>query len=207
MSFILIRWGADKGCVALRLRRRGMARFILWALAGLCLLTARAPGGSVAPARLAEDQIKAGFLFNFTRFVGWSESPFVSATAPFALCIVDDPVIAELLTQASAGRVVNGRGIEVRRMRPGENLRGCNVVFLGGTSERQAGRMIDGLKGASVLTVGESPEFLQAGGMLNFRTEEDQVKLELNLEAARRGGVLISAKLIGVSRLVAGGRD
>ena len=57
-----------------------------------------------------------------------------------------------------------------------------------------------------VLTVGEAAGFTEAGGIFNFVVQENQIKLELNLEAANKSGLKISAKLIAVSRLVEGGR-
>jgi hypothetical protein len=173
----------------------------------VCLLGAatgeeRSGGAGATPQRLAEDQIKAGFLFNFTRFVEWNQSalPF----SPFLLCIVDDPAIADLLSEAAAGKIVNGRTVSIRQAKPAEDFKSCNVLFVGDTSERRAGQILDGLKRANVLTVGEAPGFTEAGGMFNFVNQDNQVKLELNLEAAKRGGLKISAKLIAVSRVVAG---
>ena len=150
---------ADKPGVAFRLKwwwRVGRQ----WA-AGVCLIagamgwacgTESGPG----PQRLAEDQIKAGFLFNFTRFVEWSQAPQQAPFTPVVLCIVDDPGIADLLSAASVGKVVNGRTVTIRRGRVGEEFRGCNVVFVGDTSERHAAQIVEGVKGANVLTVGEA---------------------------------------------------
>jgi YfiR/HmsC-like len=58
------------------------------------------------------------------------------------------------------------------------------------------------VKRTSTLTVGETPGFAQAGGMINFSIQENKVKLELNLEATTRAGLKVNSKLIAVSRLV-----
>jgi hypothetical protein len=61
------------------------------------------------------------------------------------------------------------------------------------------------------LTVGESNGFADSGGVINFFVEGKRVRLEINLGAATRSRLKISAKVIAVARLVktdpAGGRS
>jgi hypothetical protein len=154
------------------------------------------------PQTLSEPQIKAGFLFNFTRFVEWPASAFPTSTSPFLICIVGSQSVTDLLAEIAAEKAVGGRTLKIESMNSTDDLRGCQILFLGVTEERRAARILGSVKGTSVLTVSEVPGFALAGGMIGFVVQENRVKLEMNVDAAGRTGLRVSAKLIAVSRLV-----
>jgi hypothetical protein len=154
------------------------------------------------PQMLSEYQIKAAFFFNFTRFVEWPETAFVTATAPILACVAGETPLTDLVIDVVAGKVVNGRAVSIRRVKVSDDLRRCNLLFISAAEERRADEILAGLKKTSTLTVGETPGFAQAGGMINFSIQENKVKLELNLDATTRAGLKVNSKLIAVSRLV-----
>ena len=63
-------------------------------------------------------------------------------------------------------------------------------------------KILEGLRGHAVLTVGENDRFGQLGGMINFTLVGGQVKLETNPEAAVAAGLKISSKLLAASKTV-----
>jgi YfiR/HmsC-like len=54
----------------------------------------------------------------------------------------------------------------------------------------------------SILTVGESKEFLQQGGMIGFVLRDQRVQFAVNNKAANAAGLHISARLLGVATAV-----
>jgi YfiR/HmsC-like len=156
------------------------------------------------PQTLSEYQIKAGFFFNFTRFVEWPETAFVTATSPIIACVVGETPLTDLVIDVAVGKVVDGRAVSIRRVKASDDLRRCNLLFISAAEERRTAEILAGSKKASTLTVGETPGFAQTGGMINFSIQENKVKLELNLDATTRAGLKVNSKLIAVSRLVSG---
>jgi hypothetical protein len=153
-------------------------------------------------AALTEEQIKAGFLFNFTKFVEWPPESFAEANSPIVMGIVGNSVVEKLLTDVAAGKSVNGRAVIVRQIKEVQDVRGCQILFVGSSDEKRAPQILAELKVSSVLSVGEAPGFIQAGGMINFFVEDNKVRLEINVDAATRVRLRISAKVIAVGRLV-----
>jgi hypothetical protein len=51
-----------------------------------------------------------------------------------------------------------------------------------------------------VLTVGETDKFTQSGGLINFITEGDKVRFEINNDSARSAGLQISSKLLALAK-------
>jgi len=55
-----------------------------------------------------------------------------------------------------------------------------------------------------VLTVGETEQFTQQGGIINFIKKEGKVRLEIDCDAARRTKLQLSSKLLSVADVVKG---
>jgi hypothetical protein len=53
-----------------------------------------------------------------------------------------------------------------------------------------------------VLTVGDAPDFLERGGMIQFVLVANRVRFEVNLDAAREAGLQLSAELLKVAAKV-----
>jgi hypothetical protein len=153
---------------------------------------------------LSESQIKAGFLFNFTKFVEWPPEAFADPGVPIVLGIVGDSSVAELLIETAAGKIVNGRAVIVQRFKEGQDPRTCHILFVGSSQERHVPQILERVKGSPILTVSETSGFAQFGGMINFTVEGNKVRLEINLDATARARLKISAKVIAVARLVTG---
>ena len=151
---------------------------------------------------LTEYEIKAGFLFNFTKFVEWPSGAFVNSNAPIILGIVGENPFGSLLREAAAGKAINGRAVLVRQFKEGEDLRSCQILFIASTDKKQLTQTLEKLKGSMVLTVGEGSVFTRSGGMIAFVVEGNKVRLEIDLEAVSEANLKISAKVIAVARLV-----
>lgn len=177
--------------------------FLLIVLA-VCSLPCTRNSAGAQNQLLSENQIKAGFLYNFTKFVEWPPEAFLDSSVPIVLGIVGDSPITDLVTEAAAGKTVNGRAVIVKKIREGQDLRGCHILFVSSSQEKRTTKILESIKGSSVLTVGEANGFADSGGVINFFVEGNKVRLEINLEAATRSRLKISAKVIAVARLVKG---
>jgi YfiR/HmsC-like len=163
--------------------------------------------GMVARAQsqtLSESQIKAGFLFNFTKFVEWPSEAFADSGVPIVLGIVGDNPVTELLIETAAGKTVNGRAVIVQRFKEGQDPRTCHILFISASQEKHVPQILERTKGSPILTVSETSGFAQSGGMIDFVVEGNKIRLEINLDAAARSQLKISAKVIAVARLVTG---
>jgi hypothetical protein len=71
-----------------------------------------------------------------------------------------------------------------------------------GNDAKKIRATVDHLQGTPALTVGEAPGFCHDGGMIAFRLENSNVKLEINPDAAQRAGLKISSKLLALASVV-----
>lgn len=156
-----------------------------------------------------EYSIKAGYLYNLTKYVSWPEGTFSSPSTPLVICIVGKDPFEGRLEQAVAGKTAgDGRSLEIQRMK-GDSaaaLRGCQIAFISKSERRGVSAIVNAVKDAPVFTVADFDSFAQDGGVADLRIEDVRVKIDLNMAAAGRANLKISGKLQQVSNLVGKGK-
>jgi hypothetical protein len=174
------------------------------ALAGLlcCGLAVSAPA---EPSR--EYGIKAVFLFNFARFVAWPPVAFAGSQAPLVIGVLGDDPFGGALDEAANAENVDGHPLVVRRFRLVDEIGACHILFISRSEARRLGEILAALKDRSVLTVGDGDDFAQRGGMIRFVTENNRVRLRINLGATQAAHLTLSSKLLRPADIVGLGKS
>jgi hypothetical protein len=167
-------------------------------LAVALALVLAAPAAASAQAA-NEYEVKAAFLYNFTRFVDW---PQPSGNGPFCIGIDGSDPFGGAMEEAVKGRSAGGRAIVIKRFKPGEEPAGCEMIFVSATDPKKMSAVLSRLKGVAVLTVGNAPGFCASGGDIGFDVQDNKVRLQVNPEAAQRARLQISSKLLSLATLV-----
>lgn len=180
---------------------RILACWLSGLLACTALLSPMAARAADSAAAL-EYKVKAGYLFNFARFIEWPESAFPSTNSPFVIGVLDGGEASPVLRSLFEGKQVNGRPVEVRSVFPETIGKDIHILLV----TRAAGKTPEDLHkfagSASMLMVGETDEFAERGGVIGFVREEESVRLTLCLEHATEAGLKVSAKLSSVAKVV-----
>jgi hypothetical protein len=172
-----------------------------WASLGVLFLLL-APGLTSYAQNVSEDQVKAAYVYNFAKFVEWPLRDFASPTAPLRFCVLDDRSFESVLIQFVKGRAVAGHPVIVVPVQDGDQSRDCHILFIGTSHAGQIRQIINVLRDANVLTVGETKGFIEAGGIINFVLQDDQVRFQVNHKAAKQAGLGISSRLLAVAKVV-----
>jgi hypothetical protein len=143
-----------------------------------------------------EYQIKAAFLFNFTQFVNWPPTAFVSDQSPLIIGILGKDPFGSYLDETVVGEKINGRSLIIQRYKSIEEVDRCHILFINLPDAKKFNDVITNLKGRNVLTVGDDPDFLQRGGMMKFFTKDNKVQIQVNLEATQAANLTVSSKLL-----------
>jgi hypothetical protein len=162
----------------------------------LVLVLAGCAGAPLARAEVAKEyQVKAAFLFNFTKFVDWSDASAPRADAPIVIALLGRNPFGDELQKVVRDRKVNGHAIVVLQLTTTVGAGPLQAVFVAAGEERRFERELAALQRLGVLTVGESERFGALGGIVNFTTVDDKVRFEINAAAAESAGLKISAQL------------
>jgi hypothetical protein len=157
------------------------------------------------PLASSENELKAAFLINFPKYVEWPSTGSATNAGPIVLAVFGESTLDEELRKAIKGKVVNGRPLVFKRALTEEECsKGCHLVFIGAEERRRLPSLLNRLKEMSVLTVGESDDFLENGGIIKLVRWDRKIRFEVNLAAARRARLEISSKLLNVASVVQG---
>jgi hypothetical protein len=143
-----------------------------------------------------EYEVKAAFLYNFTKFVEWPDGRFGSPNEPLVIAVLGRSPFGEGLVAAVEGRQVSGRGIVVRPVATADEARSAHLLFVPAGEEGRFAAIAGDLRGAAVTTVGESDRFAAQGGIITFVQEAGRLRFAINLEAAERERLKVSAQLL-----------
>lgn len=175
----------------------------------LALIAMFCAGTLMAQTTAKEYRIKAAFLFNFAHYVEWPPETFKEANSPLTYCTIGDDPFEGVLDQSLNAKTAGTHPLRVQHLKAPENFQDCQIVFIGANEKKRVTAILETLKQAPVLVVGESSHFIQQGGTVGFLSEENTVRFEVNLDAAQRAHLNISATLLAVAKTVidrAGGK-
>jgi hypothetical protein len=158
----------------------------------------------VQAPRASEYQLKAVFLFNFAQFVDWPPpaAGAPDAGSPLRIGILGDDPFGRLLDEIVRGERIGARPFEVRRYRQVGDVEGCAILFISRAENERLPQILAALGNRPTLTVSDGADFAKQGGMIQFVTDKNRVRLRVNLEAAQSARLSISSKLLRVAEIV-----
>lgn len=165
-------------------------------LLGAVLIAGQAVG---APT---EYEIKAVFLLHFSRFVEWPDNAFSAPDAPFVLCVFGHDPFGEALDAAVRGETRGDRSIVARRIRDVAAARECHILFVHRSEDVRLAEILAALDHRSTLTVSDSIRGARRGEMIRLITENDRIRLRVDVDAVRAARLKVSSNLLRAAEVV-----
>jgi len=180
--------------------RAALRRLVIGA--GLLAFVLTPASSALAQAAATERGIKAAFVYKFLGYVEWPAASAARPDAPIVVGVIGADDIAAELGDVVKGRTVNGRPVEVRRLRAGEAPTGLSVLFIGASERSRTAALARAAHMRGILTITESDEGLEQGGIINLTVDEGRVRFDVALDSAERAGIKLSSRLLAVARVV-----
>ena len=186
-----------------RARRAAPSAVVAGLLMGLLSLLPLTTRDSLADGAVSKEyQIKAAFLYNFTKFVEWPAASFRGADDSIVVGVYCTEPFAAELEKIVSGRKVNGRALVVKQLETPKDARALHLLFICADHDVLFGAIQSEIQSSPVLTVGESEPVSRHGGVIVFVREDDKVRFEINMGAAERAGLKVSAQLQKLATIV-----
>ncbi len=146
---------------------------------------------------VSEHDLKAAYLYNFALFTTW---PAETGAAMVFCVFVQDPLSGPL--EALQGKKVRSRPIILRRINSPEEVRTCDVMFLGAGESEVFMKVLEAINDSNILTVTDSPDPLRRQMAINMAFEGNRLIFEVNMSSAHRAKLTFSSKLLNLARSV-----
>jgi len=152
--------------------------------------------------QMTEYRVKAAFLYNFSRFVTWPKRAGLNKGF-FNLCVLGEDPFGKLLDVLS-GKYIQNDWLEIKRLDSLDEDHACQIVYVSQTVASDLEDIMSTLKNQPVLTVSDIGGFTSRGGIIQFKLDNNKVRFDINIDAAKRAGLTISSKLLSLATVVRG---
>jgi len=178
-----------------------MTRFARFLIAVCIALSFFIPNHTFA-AKPTIDQTKATkvkviFLFKFIKFVDWPQNFLVD---DYIIGVVGDSHVSEYL-QSIEGWEFQGKKVKVKYFNDVDSVEFCHILFISSELSDQVKTIVMKLGFPPILTVGETEEFSDNGGIIQFVLVKNNVRFKINQKAAENLGLGISSNLLNFSKM------
>jgi hypothetical protein len=162
----------------------------------------RAEDATTPPTEASEYAVKTAFIYRMAELVTWPEKVLGEKDAPVRIGIVGTEPDAKATQQALSSRTIHGHSIKVVPLGDTEQAQSCHIVFVSRSGSLKPEKILKATTGRPILVIGESKDFIEQGGHINFVTVDDKIRFEINNAQARQDGLVISSRLLGLATRV-----
>ena len=145
--------------------------------------------------------IKAAFIYNFTKFVIWPQHDSNSDAESFNVCIIGDDRLTAA-ANAIQGKSVQGKILQIKTITDVGRNGECEIIFLAISNTERLLQVLETIKGMHVLSVGDSNDFVDNGGIIGLFVENNRVRFDINSLAANDSGLKINSRLLELANRV-----
>lgn len=149
-----------------------------------------------------EYEVKAAFIYNFTKYITWEDSKFEKASS-FKIGIYKDSPIESYLVKLIENKKVSNKKIEIVKINSLEEIDALQLVFVPSktiTKEFKEISADEDLK--SSLIVSEKQGRLNLGAGINFLLVTNRIKFEINLNNIKNNKLKVSSQLLKLAEKI-----
>lgn len=171
-------------------------------------------------------QLKAAFLYNFMKFVEWPDNSSRSDNSgqppkPFVLCVLGEDSLKAPLNSL-ADKTIKDRPVKVLFIDSFETVKkknreatvedyldqlqktivSCHLLFVGAAEKERLAEILKLSEKKPILTVSDISNFASLGGVIEFVTENNKMRFDINLISAEAKTLKISSQLLQLARKV-----
>lgn len=151
-----------------------------------------------------EYQLKAVFLYNFSKFIVWPDNAFPDGASEFGICVLGNNPFGDALS-ALAHRTYQAHPITIHFPQNAAEARSCQILYvddIAGSPKWQ--EVLRALADAPLLTVSNGTGSAQFGTAISFVQRDGKIRWVLNLNSTRKAQLKVSAKLVEIATDVIG---
>jgi hypothetical protein len=150
-----------------------------------------------------EYEVKAGYIYNFAKFVDWPEQVFQSENSPFIIGIYGEDPFEDALDQVLKGRKILKRNWIIKYYNSPEEVDKCHILIVSNITKYDMVTLFEKIGKEPILTIGDNvEEFCENGGIINFTGRYSRHRFQINNISAARAGIMVSSKLLALAKII-----
>ena len=98
--------------------------------------------------------------------------------------------------------MAQGHELQVRRQIRLDDGRKCHILFISESEQGRLPSIFKAVSAGSVLTIGDTDRFAEAGGIIGLYNLDEKVQFSINLEQAHNASLQINSQLLKLAKIV-----
>lgn len=149
--------------------------------------------------------LKAGYIYHFTKFIKWSnKAKFEIENKGLRFCLVGEDPFESILNKFSKKLKRRNKKLLIVPKVSVEEMPQCHILYVSPSVKSNVDQILQRVKEHPVLVIGDTPGFAQKGVGINFFLQKNKIRFEINREALRRAGLVVSSELLNLGRIIPG---
>ena len=148
--------------------------------------------------------IKAGFIYNFTRFIKWPSPSRLNGNT-YNICVIGDNPFGSILERLEEKYRSKEHPLKIKLDVSRNNFEGCHMLFISFSERFNVEQIVEQTKNLQILTVGDTEGFAERGIDINLLVAKNKVKFEISKQCLDGKGFKVSSELYDLATLVRGG--
>ncbi|MFH1249918.1 MAG: YfiR family protein [bacterium] len=165
----------------------------------ICISLLSTDAGSPMSNDTDIDDLKAAFIYNFTKYITW---PHMDKFNSFRIGVLGESKILTSFQQMAGKKLIDDKPITIRYYDNIQDINYCHILFISESNANQIEEILLKLKNQPTLTVSDTPGFCERGIMINFFSQGEVLKFEMNPGKLENAGLKISSQLQKLARII-----
>lgn len=121
--------------------------------------------------------IKANYLYNFAKLVGWPEK---KSKGNFVIGILGDPSLYQQMIKRYSDKSIGNQPIEIVQLLGTDRLTEMHMLFVSRTKSGETEAVVKETMKANTMVVTESDSGLSHGSVINIVVVDNRLKFDIN---------------------------
>ena len=155
------------------------------------------PFAELQAAPTKEDKVKTAIIYKLTKFIVWPKRK-----QALTICILGEGSINIEMNRINHKNSM-GRRLSITHKDPNapfEKL--CDALYIHNTDSSIVSKVIEKLKGKPVLTISDSRNFAEKGGVVGLSRKGKRINFSINQTSANAAGLTINSQLLGLAKII-----
>jgi len=164
-------------------------------LAGLVMMVSSAAFSQERPVH----EVYSMMVFNFVKYVQW---PANDNSKEFVIGVVGNNEIFNTLSAWYGGKAKGTKTYVIKKFNNAAEVTDCQVIFIDKTKSNEFDAVNNKVRGKGTLVVTDRAGLGSRGSCINFKSENEKLRFELNQQAIEASNLKVAGALTSMAILI-----
>ena len=146
-----------------------------------------------------EDKLKSIIVGKIAKFINWENSD----SKEFVITVYKNQ-LGDYFNSIHNGKKINDKKIRIDYINNIENLKFTNILYISKATSAELSSIFNYINKKNILTISDLRGFAQKGGIIQIYSLSQKLKLNINLQKAKKENIRIKASLLRMVNIVEG---